>query len=81
MKVKTYVRIAKMTNGKPKVTATSKPSDAPLNDTYGAPLPTVAFAVEFVLPDEAFRRASQLIATVDIQSPEPLATVHQIKAS
>lgn len=78
MKIKSYIRIARTSNGRSKITATSKPSDEPLKDSYGEALPTVAFAVEFVIPDEAFRRASQLIASVDVEAPQPLATVRQI---
>jgi len=78
MKVKTYVRIARADTGRTKIAASSKPSDEPLKDSYGDALPTVAFAVEFVVADGAFDRARKLIASVDVQSPEPLATVRQL---
>jgi hypothetical protein len=81
MKARTYIRVAKLPNGKPKIASGSKPSPEPLKDSYGEALATVAFAVEFNVPDEAFRRAEQLIATVEITSPEPLATVRQIDQS
>lgn len=79
MKIKTYMRVARTDAGRTKITANSRPSDEPLKDTSGNALATVAFAVEFTVPDEAFRRARQLIARVEVQSPELLATVAQIE--
>lgn len=78
MKVKAYIRVARSSHGKPRVTATQRPSSHPMTDTDGTPLPTVAFAVQFDVPDVMFRQAEQLIATVEITQAHPLATVTEI---
>lgn len=66
MKVKAYLRVAKMLNGKKKVTANARPLYSPINDSSGYPYPTIAFAVEFDIPDKAFDQASEVIAQIKI---------------
>jgi len=65
MKVKVYLRIAPTARGF-KVNATTKPSRQPLRaGSYSDDwLPTVAFAVVFDIPSEAFRTAEHVIAEV-----------------
>ena len=66
-KIKAYVRIAKGNSGKYKIDARgTHPHYAPIYDSHNAPLPTVAFAVEFVIPDHAFHQAKQVIAEITI---------------
>ena len=52
-------------NGKAKVTAGVRPSNEPLSITAGH-LPTVAFAINVEIPDEAFRQAERVIAELKI---------------
>jgi hypothetical protein len=71
MKVITYLRVAKYGGGPGrrspyKVAATAKPSYVPLESGTGVPLPTLAFAVELDLPEDAFKGAEQVIATIKI---------------
>lgn len=73
MKVKAHIRVAKGSNGKSQLTATVKPSTAPLTMANGTPLPTIAFAVVFEVPDAMFRQAEQVIATLTI--PESQAQI------
>jgi hypothetical protein len=76
MKVKAYVRIARDPDRPlyPKIEATVKPSSRPLTRSDGrTELPTIAFALELIVPDALFRQAEQVIATVTI--PEAAATV------
>lgn len=73
MKVRTYIRIAK--NGyKYKVDAHTKEDPTPLYiPSYGGQkkfLPTVAFAVDFNVPDELFSNASRVIAQIDVATKE-----------
>lgn len=84
MKVKAYIRVAHGKNTRnsrsavTKVAVTQKPTNDAL--TYvdsrlgrHVTMPTVAFAVEFDIPDAMFKRAEQVIATMTI--PEESATV------
>ncbi len=81
MKVKGYIRIGhgKTAGGKPntKLAIAVRPSVVPLvhkgswsGDTV---LPTVAFAIEFDVPDALFAQASEVIATLSV--PEDRATI------
>ena len=65
MKQRIYLRVAKHPNGKAKVTAGVRPSNEPLSITAGH-LPTVAFAINVEIPDEAFRQAERVIAELKI---------------
>lgn len=73
MKVRAYIRVAKMANGKAKVDASRSPHDRPLSSSNGEALPTVAFAIDLVVPDGLFTRAEQVIATLTI--PEEQARI------
>lgn len=68
MKVKAYMRIAKHVGGRKgyAINATRNPSYRPLEGTRGDVLPTVMFAVEFDIPDKAFKQAEQVIAEITI---------------
>lgn len=67
MKARIYLRLAKNANGRHpfKVEANTSPWHAPLKkgDEH---LPTVAFAIDIVLPDDAFKQAEQVIAEIKI---------------
>lgn len=70
MKVKTYLRIAKTSRGY-KVVANSKPNSAPIEEpsyfrNSRKAFPTVAFRVDFNVPDEAFETAQKCIAEVNV---------------
>lgn len=72
-KIRAYVRVAQTTDrrgrpsGKYRIhTSTTKPSPASITDTSGNALPTVAFALDLVIPDDAFKQAQQVIAEVKI---------------
>ena len=73
MKVKAHVRVGRDPRGKHKIAVTSRPNPFPLEKGNGEVLPTVAFAVEFEVPDSAFREAERVLATVVI--PEDRARV------
>lgn len=73
MKVKAHIRVARGSNGKAQLAATVKPSTSPLTMANGTPLPTIAFTVEFEVPDAMFRHAEQVIATLTI--PESQAEI------
>lgn len=80
MKVKTYVRVARTEiRSRGKVAVNTTRNDTALTDTRGDALPTVMFAVEFDIPDAAFDRAAQTIATIKVTNPEIAATVKQVK--
>jgi hypothetical protein len=64
-KVRAHLRVAK-TQNKYRVNATSRPAVGPLTDVRGEPLATVAFAIDLVIPDEAFKQAARVIAEVEI---------------
>lgn len=68
------MRVAK--NGyKYKIDATTKSNETPLvkKGSYGSAdefLPTIAFAVDFDIPDEMFSKASVVIAEINLKSKE-----------
>lgn len=68
MKVRAYIRVAK--NGyKIKIAADAKENGQPLFVTAYPDkkfLPTVKFALDFVIPDELFSTASRVIGEIDI---------------
>lgn len=69
MKVKAHIRVArdpKRRTASPRIVATMRPMPGPLLGHSGDVLPTVAFAVEFDIPDSMFKRAEEVIATVVI---------------
>lgn len=70
MKIRAYLRIATGTRKGFKIEASSAPDMKPLSrgGQYGAVefLPTVFFAVDFVVPDELFQQARLPIAEVNI---------------
>lgn len=66
MKVRAYMRVAKMASGKAKVDAGRQPNDRPLVASNGEVLPTVAFAIDLEVPQAMFHRAEQVIATLTI---------------
>lgn len=78
MKVKAHIRVGKDRRGHTQLTATTKPSLRPLSKSNGTVLPTVAFAVEFDVPDSMFKRAEDVIATVTIQDAEIAAEVREV---
>ena len=75
MKAKIYLRVAKNPSGRTplRVDASAKPTYRPLTTSIGDPLPTLSFAVMLNIPDEAFRRAEQVIAEIDV--PEDLVAI------
>lgn len=77
MKVRAYIRVAKGGPGnKYKLSATTKPDNTPLYKLgYGRSarrdfLPTVSFAVDFDLPEDAFNRAAKVISEVVVRSED-----------
>lgn len=77
MIVRAYIRVAEGLNGKPRIQATTQPSDEPIKSQFGKALPTVSFAVEFDVPDVLFSRAEEVIATIAIpeESARPIVAV------
>lgn len=76
MKTRAYIRIARTPGGrKPyRIDARNSPyGGAPLTDTMGRALPTVAFAIDFMIPDELFKQAEHVIAEIEI--PEAQAEI------
>lgn len=72
MKATLYLRLAKHPRGRDasyKVAAGVKPSREPLW-AGDQPLPTVAFAVKFDIPDAAFNQAERVIAEIAIPEDE-----------
>jgi hypothetical protein len=69
MKTRIYLRVAKSSRGY-KVMATTKPNNEPLyNQGYRGGkdfLPTVAFGVDFVIPDELFSKAVKVVGEINI---------------
>lgn len=68
MKATVYMRVAVGSRGT-KFSATVKPNYAPLTSGsgwYAHNLPTAAFALVLDIPDEAFERASQVLAEIQI---------------
>lgn len=73
MKVKTYMRVGyDQKRRKTMVEANAKPSGRALRGSNGTDLPTVAFAVEFEIPDQMFKQAEQVIATLTIRQENAL---------
>lgn len=70
-KIRIYLRIAKKRTPGYKISASSKVNHEPLyNVGYGGQkdfLPTVAFAVDFEVPDELFNKAASVIGEINIQ--------------
>lgn len=71
MKVRAYVRVAKHRTGRKgyMVVAGSTPNQEPLTKgqgMYKESLPTVAFAIDFEIPDSAFNLAERVIAEIEI---------------
>ena len=69
MKVTAYLRVAKNTANarKPfKVDASATPNHYPLAGSVGNSLPTIAFAIELDVPDDAFTQAEKVIAEITI---------------
>lgn len=66
MKVKTYLRVARGHGKQARVVANARPNPSPLSDHMGVDLPTVAFAVVFEIPDEAFRAAERVLAEIEV---------------
>jgi hypothetical protein len=67
-KVITYLRVAKVKKGY-KVIATSRPNILPIQpEQYigKRPYPTISFAIELNIPDDAFAQAAKVIADVKI---------------
>ena len=73
MRIRAYMRVAESPRSRPRITVTTKPNGRALTDAGGHELPTVAFAVDFEVPDAMFRQAEQVIATISV--PESAATI------
>lgn len=72
MKVRAYLRVAKLPGWKYKIAASGKPDNSPLHKMKGYRgdkefLPTVAFALDLDIPDEQFNRASRLLGEVVVR--------------
>lgn len=79
MKTRIYVRVGRQPRGKAKVTATAvKPSNEPLFVVSKA-IPTVAFALDIDIPDDAFKRAEKVLAEIDIPEPDLAADVKVVR--
>lgn len=78
MKVKAYVRVGRDRDGQGKVSVTTKPSHEPISTYSGRSMPTVAFAVEFEIPDEKFSEAEKVLASITVEQPEIAASVKQV---
>ena len=84
MKTKVYLRVAS-SNGKGKVAvrASSKPDYSPIEGvkmwkkSHGTFYPTVAFAIELDIPDEAFKKAEQVVARLNLENEQ--VKVNEIK--
>jgi len=72
-KIKAYIRIGKHKKGY-KVAASGKPNYEPLKvsnyGTGGKFIPTVAFGIEFEIPDKLFKGASLIIGMVNVGEDE-----------
>jgi hypothetical protein len=77
VKVKAHIRVAKTPRGA-KVAATTKPTLAPLYDSHNNILPTVAFAVEFDVPESMFKQAENVVASITIKDAEVAADVREV---
>lgn len=68
MKVRAYMRVGyEAKRRRSQVNVTLKPSSAPLSRSDGSLLPTVAFGVDLEIPDEMFRQAEHVIATLSVK--------------
>jgi hypothetical protein len=85
MKTKLYLRIAKNLSRKGGFISrvSSKPDYEPVSVTDGRRrtkfYPTVSFVVEIELPDEAFKKAEQVVARLNIENEQ--VKVNEIKSS
>ena len=82
MKTTVYMRVGKQRNRRIKTDArTSKPTSAPLYESNGDPMPTVAFALTVDLPDAMFDQARRVIAelTVPDEQAEVAAEVVELQ--
>ena len=82
MKVRAYIKVGKASGSRrPKVRATTRPTPSPLVSEGGEVLPTVAFAVDLVIPDAAFK----VPVVAELELPEDavsaLAEVKMVDAS
>jgi len=70
MKTKIYLRIAKTDKGRTSVAASVRPNYEPLMcakpHNVKLALPTLSFAVEFEVPDELFKQAESVVATINL---------------
>lgn len=70
MKTTAYIRVGKDSNRngrRPyKVEASNKKDHKPIKDTRGRLLPTIFFAVELDIPDNAFNGAARVIAKLNV---------------
>jgi hypothetical protein len=74
MKVRAYLRVGyDARRRKSVVEAKAKPSTRMLRASNGNDLPTVAFAIDLEVPDEMFKQAERVIATLTI--PPENATI------
>lgn len=68
--VTVYLRVSKDGGRGPKVVASTKPNYEPLKTRAGQwnekALPTLAFAIELEIPDDAFDTAARVIASLEI---------------
>jgi len=81
MKLTAYIRVARNPDrAKAQIAANLKPNTAPLTNSRGDALPTIAFAIKLDIPDAMFSRASQVIAelTIPEESAEIAATVREL---
>ncbi|MCP6719718.1 MAG: hypothetical protein KJI72_00110 [Patescibacteria group bacterium] len=72
-KVRAYIRVGKSKRIDYKVSASPKPNYAPLESLRGMRKefqPTVAFAVDFDIPDELFEQAEKLIGEVKVSADQ-----------
>jgi hypothetical protein len=68
MKLKTFLRVAKNNKGF-KVVAQTKPNYQPIMSSSACntkPLPTVSFGVILDIPDECFKKAEEVVATIAV---------------
>lgn len=84
MKTKIYLRISSTTGKRrPAVRASMKPDYSPIEGTVSYKqkkfFPTVAFAVEVDIPDNAFKRAEKVLATLILKEDD--VKINEIKAT
>lgn len=74
MKTTVYMRVGTQRNRRVKVDArTTRPTSAPLYESNGDAMPTVAFAIKLELPDAMFNRAREVLAEITV--PEEQAQI------